>query len=438
MKYPQIYKLFINGVDVTYESSGEDVTYETSQETLATLTFTLSGRRFVIPKEGEGNRNSAYTLTAKDVVKLLDKVVLYGGVIRQNDDGSAAPDPNNYRLVFSGFVKNLQITYDDSGLMKTAVEAVDSTYDLTQNKNFNVYPGVSAGRSWTNKDTLTTEEIVQGIANDMGIKANINVLYKEPWKSTRTMVQRNESDWSFLRRLAKRTNCEFWTDYDESSDASILNFVSKELLRGQKIPSEQIVKDIVFVYPLRTLTDDFEYPRLDSNEMQMWGVTVEQDISQLFATRRTVTKFDYSTGEDINVWEVKVKENDKEVIKLFKFELDEEKTNKLPPEERDRLQNLAYDIAGGEYTNADIEEISQYFKPAEFYSDKFPIKDSPFMGVTIKATVDGNVNIYTKKNYLVKGIGRYASNVLEEYYYMTTVTHTWGSEGFLTQIELKL
>jgi hypothetical protein len=421
----QKYLLEVNGVDVTAFIEGE-VTFVSAPEMVGQLSFTLVGREFLL---GTG-KIAASDASPKDAIKLYDEVYFEGGAGIDGD--------YNYAPIFRGSVKYVRPQYPNEGTIRVSIEAVDYSYKMALNKNFYVYPSKDNGRNWGQGSSIKASEIVKNMANDLGVaigknesnQDDIKFVVDTEYTRTSPLTQRNESDWAVLRKVAKRHNCHMWTDFENNQ--SELHFVDKSLLRGDDNSG-----DITFVYPLRTSDTGFEHPKLEENEIPIWDVSVEQDFSAIGETKRVVTKFDYETGEETNYFEAKITEDGKEITKLFTFEIDESKTASLTPEKRRELETISYSIAGDASSPHDINEIAKYFKPAKFYNDrKNLIVDKPYFGITVTATCEGNVQIRARKNYKIIGIGRYGSDSLEGTYFLRTLTHKWGSTGFLTTLEL--
>ena len=423
----QRYLLKINGVDVTSAISGE-ITYESNQEVVGSLNFTLSGRDFIIPnKKGGGSGD----FSAKDVVKLYDDVYFEGGA---GLDGSY-----NYAPIFRGIIKHLNPQYENSGLLKVSVECVDYSYKLLQNKNYNFYPDSKSTKEWARKSPLKASEIVRGLAIDTGLvigkdstgAEDIRLLVDKEYTYKSPITQRNETEWQVIKKIAKRLNCHFWTEYD--SDGVAMHFADDVLLRDDESGSDEIV----FVYPLRTEANSgFQYSKLGRNEVPIWSVSVTHDVAEMNATTRVVTQFDYATGEEMNYLSHTEETSKGAITSYYKLEVDESKTSKVAPEEIDRLKEMAGKFGTDQISTADADEIVKYLKPAEFWSDRHNfLVDKPRLGITITCTCEGNIHIKGRKNYRVKGIGRFGSDNLEHAYYLRKLTHTWGSSGFLTQME---
>lgn len=420
----QRYRLFLNGVDITADVSG-DITYESSPDVVSTLSFTLSGKRFLAAAD-PAYRSTAST-TPKDLIKLYDKIEFEGGAGLEGD--------YNYGPIFRGFVKFLRPQYPDSGQVKVSVEAVDYSYRSAANRNYYAYPASKSERPWAVKKSIKASEIVEQLAKEMGMPIyqdaqgtrDLRLAYDKEFTLQGALTQRNESDWQVLRKLAKQLNCAVWTTFE--GGAAYLHFVDKGYLRD-----DSNFGDITFLYPLRA-GNDFVIKQ-DTGQIIMRSVSLEQDMASMDATRKVVTTFDYKKGEEVTVFEAKVTENGREITKYFTYEIDETKTRALSPEQRQELEKIAYSIAGDENSGHSIDEIAPYFKPAVFLDERRNfVVDKPYFGITIQATVNGDIRIVPRRNYRILGLGRYGSDSLDQNYYLRKVQHSWGSGGFITELE---
>lgn len=417
----QRYLLRINGVDVTSEVSG-DVVYESNPDVVSSLSFTLKGERFSTSVDKQGRKS----VTAKDVVKLLDKIDFEGG----------AGYSDNYGHVFRGFVKYIRPTYSDSGVFKVNIEAVDYSFRGAMNRTFHSYPSTTSdSRQWAVKSEITASDIIRGIVKDMGLtfaqhenQDDLRLLSDRVFNLRTPLTQRNESDWQLLRKLAGQLNCNFWTSYVDGN--SVIHFVDKSFLRDESNSGET-----VFLYPLRS-GPNFVFTDKKPGQILIREVDVEQDFAAMDETKKVITTFDYNKGEEVTVFEAKVVEQGKEISKYFTFELDEAKVSALAPDQRRDLENIASSIAGGEAAGYTINDIAPFFKPASFLDDRRNfLVDKPYFGITVRATIDGNLGIIPRKNYTIYGLGRYGSESLQQKYYLRSLTHRWGSSGFLTNLE---
>jgi hypothetical protein len=413
-----VYRLLINNVDVTEDVSG-DISFESSPDVVSSLNFMLSGGSYL-------SKGYPSKFSSKNIVKLQDSVIFEGG---------SGFNGTNYAPIFRGFVKYVRPRYDDSGSVKVSVECVDYSYMSALSRNYFVYPSSNSKRSWANSSSLLLSDVVRNLAKDMNIPIattsegeDIRLLVDSKFSLTAPLTQKNESDWQVLRKLAKFNNCSVWVDSDGNN--SFLHFVDKSFLRDSKNGSE-----ISFLYPARE-DKGFLIKDLSENQHIISNVTVDHDFANMSEVSRKVTIFDYKKGEEVTVFEAKITENGKEISRYYTFEIDEEKVRSLSQEKRRELEDIAGSIAGGEANGFSINDIAPYFIPAKFIDERRNfLVDKPYFGITINFTVDGNVRIVPRKNYMIYGLGRYGSETIKDSFYCRTVRHTWGTSGFLTECE---
>jgi hypothetical protein len=413
----QRYQLLVNGVDVTADVSG-DILWESTPDVVTSLSFNLKGNRFI---DNTGALGMA-SATFKDVIKMFDRVEFSGG--------AGILDDLNYAPLFRGFVKYIRPQYPNNGSLFVSVECVDYSFRGAIASGYFAYPSRKSDRKWAEASSLKPSVIVQNLAKEIGLSlGDIRIAYDQPFTLTRPLTQRNETDWQILRKLAKQLNCNVWTTFQDNG-GSTLNFVDKSYLLDDSNQGE-----FQFLYPIRS-GSEFVYREKKDSYIILTDVSVEQDFTEMSATRRTVTTFDYAKGEEVTIFEATIQENGKPITKYFTFEIDETKTRSLDPTQRAQLELIAGSLAGEDDSPYNINDIAKYFKPATFYDDRRRfVVDKPYYGITVNATCDGNVNIVPRKTYKVLGIGRFGSESLEQNLYLRTVRHRWGSRGFLTELE---
>jgi hypothetical protein len=423
------YKILINGVDVTSSVSG-DVNVEDNTDYISMLTFDLSGRDFLLKGESQVGINY------KDVVKMHDSVYMEGG---------AGPlDSRNYKAFFKGFVKYVRPQYDQAGVIKVALECVGDIYRTATAKNYFIYPSSNNQRTWGRGAKIKSSEIVRNLIKEIGAvigkapdgSEDIKLSLDKEWSSVEPITQKNESDWQVLKKLAERLNCNVWSTFNGLAEE--IHFVDRGVLRGGTFAENQLV----FAFPLRT-SDSYGFDplirQIRGDYIYIRDVNIEQDFAAMDEVKKTITVFNYETGEEVNIFEVKLQENGKEVVKYYTFEIDEDKVAALSPEARKELEKVAYSIAGDEVSPHSIQEIAPYFKPAKFYSDRnFPTVDKPYFGITLTCVCDGDVRIISRRNYRVLGVGRYGSNSIDQNYYLKSVKHIWNNSGYSCELNFVL
>ena len=455
------FQLLINDVDVTDSVKGE-VSFTEEPDIITNLSFTLGGRQFAVG--------------VADIIKLGDKVTFYGGTF---GNSLIKPAEENYKLFFNGHVKNLAPQFAETGLVSVNIEAVDTGYVAFKEKINFTYPSRNAKtRTWANSKELTVEDIVRNIIEkELDLKVgtfevpdakNIKYTRKKP------ISQSGVNDWKFLRKLGRECGCDVYSRTSENGETEI-SFID----RGKQKAFDD--KKVRFIYPLRENGVPKESPNqnpfvlteinTDPNvaDIPVLSLELTQDLTLFYANRRTVQVFDSTSGQNINVIQTydeltpeqeqankeakaagkpepfkvsKVEGGKQFVINYYRMEIDE---SKLPadPVERDNLKKIALKVATQESKDSDgnkysFEDIKKYFKRAEFLDPRFKVVDQPYIGIDVNVTIEGEVFLRNQRAYPIVGIQRYGSDVTDSSYHLRTITHRWGDEGYLCDLQFKL
>lgn len=448
------YQLFVNNVDVTNDVT-DDVTLVEEPNNITNLTFTLSGNK--------------YSIGVADIIKIGDKITFSGG---SKGFSKAEPNQLNYRMFFSGLVKNLSPQYQETGLTKCTVEALDTGYVAFTEKIYHCYPSKGADkRTWSNKDSITAEEIARNIIEkelNMTVKT-IDIVKGQPYTRKNPTIQRGMNDWKFLQKLAKENGCDVFCSVtpEGRNEISLIDI-------GKQKNSDD--KKVRFIYPLReSLYDKTEpnkntfYTKEINNikgvaDIPVLSLTITQDLTLFYANRRSVDFNDPATGESINVIQTydeltpameKVNRDYKAqgkkepyvvtltkgtksfVTAYYRMEVDE---TTLPPagtKEHDAVKKIAQSAISGE-GGVDFDDMKKYFKKAEFLDPRFKVVDAPYVGIDVTAQIEGEVYLKNERSYQIIGVQRYDSSRLDESYHLRTITHTWGDSGYLCDLQFKL
>lgn len=417
----QEYRLLVNDVDVTEDVSG-DVVYEFEPNGLATLNITLYGGSHL---------TKAYptTFTSKNVIKLLDKVVFEGG---------AGLDRSNYGLVFRGFVKYVRPKYENSGSVSLTLECVDWSFMGSKNRNYYVYPSKKNPKSWATNNKMKVSEIIRGLVSDLNLRfavdengaEQLRVLYDKEFTLTSAITQKNETEWSLIRKLGTMVNCSAWVSH--GVDGSYFHFVDNNyLLEGSNKGK------VSFLYPAREGFGFYKKELDDSSQQIVWDVAVEHDFSDMFAIKRVTTQFDYDTGKLINALPYDYNVNGKIVTKYYDITaLESDKIKGLSDEKLNEFRQLAGRIGGKDVSIHDLDPLLPYLREINVLHDRRNfLVDKAFLGIKVKFVTDGNINIIALRNYFIDGVGRYGSDLLRHSYFLRVLRHKWGSKGFLTECE---
>lgn len=399
----QFYNVTINGVDVT-DDVGE-VKFIETDDLLTRLEVTL-------------RRGIQYL----EVLKFGQPVEMFGGT----------SDPLNQRQFFKGNIKFLRSTTPDNGLIECRVICIGGKWDRSASSNNQfIYPSINSSRGWASGLSITAEILVDKIVTEEirlpfgeitvnGItKRALIIQPKITYTTTQPIRQDYMTDWAFLRELSKRLNCKVWVEYNQDKNTDEIFFVDEDLVR-------QIPGDYGFVYPGRD-AEQFSVEGLEPNEIHIRDLSIDEDSDAAQGIVRTVTKYD-----DNGVARTLFMEYDEEQKKMFYYELDEQKVADLSVEERDRLWNI------GAF-NIDFETSKKFYRRQEYKSvgsKEFGVVGRPFVGIRLSCTVDGNVNIISKKAYSIRGISsRYSTKDSGTMWYLISAEHVWDNDGYRTMLK---
>lgn len=370
-------------------------------------------------------------------------VTLYGGYYSDNS--------SSMKHVFSGTVTRIRTKFSDNGRVSFTVECMN--YGFTKIgkdfKNF-VYPDKRSPRSFAQKDILTVEDIIKGIAeaNNMDIgKIELSSEVKAiRFDKKNILYQKGESDWKFLTELAQDYGCTVWMSSDEKGNEK-LYFMSKE-----KAFREQS-KDIAFLYPLYAflysnnntgedyLIKDTEIQKFEDSSYNrprlLKSVTVDEDISMANAVSRSAVYFDKETGEYMEtVSEITTDKNGDS--KMVRYELDEGRVAWVRKNRPDVAKKIMSGVPTGMQWGDDPtnpEFASFYYKVKEIYDEKTAVFDKAFFGVTLTAKCNQDLNIRSQRTYKIRGILSYRSKDLETSFFLRGLKHIWDTDGNWTELD---
>lgn len=370
------------------------------------------------------------------------KVDFYGGYIDSDYYYSNDLQTSNlFRHLFKGQIMTINISCSSDGIEYADITALDASWSKSSYSELIFrYPSKNSKRTWSNANTIKTSDIVKGIAQSLGVKVVVDIDKESDVEYTlsKQAVQDNETDWSFLRRLATRCSCYVWTSVENNS--SIINFKSKT----KAISTENYIE---FVWSARTgnrseflqgsylatpIIGDRDMAKLKNNQLPILQFTLNE-IPALYGAHVTViSDYDDETGKEIQRYVT----YDETKNELIYYELNNELIEKenSTPEGSAKLDKIldmgAFDIPW--------EVAKPYYKQVVIKQNITDTIDRPLLGVTINATVPGNVNIDPQQSYYVHGIARYSSlKNRSRMYWLKTMKHLWKEDGnFLTELEL--
>lgn len=416
------FKVLIAGENVTNEIEGDiSVSYELQMPIVCTLQFAMTNQKITSLGFGVSVR-------------------VWAGYERENEYSgpNIIQSAQEFGLIFSGEVRKKGISANANGIVTLNVTAYDRSYSRSgYSKHIYRYPGVSptAERTWIQKDSLTTLEIVQNLVKEMGkeLSDDLGDITNITWTKTAPLVQGDMSDMAFLTLLAERSGCYVWSDYVPTDDPAkykeVIHFKSKKAVVQNT--------DVSFVYlsrwkELPTLYD-FESQDFKPNRLHIINANIEVDplIYGFPATR--ITDFNIATGEN----EEKFVTYDEKDNTIIYWKLDEAKVQALmdTPEgraEADRLQDFgAFSIPW--------EEAKKYFTAEVIKSDIIDQIDAPVFGINMSGTCRGSISIRPFRRYQIDGVPAIHNSLLRRKFafFLHSMTHTISPAGFTTTLNFK-
>lgn len=248
-------------------------------------------------------------------------------------------------------------------------------------------------------------------------------------------VQKDETDWVFLGRLAQDVGANLWMSFENGEEK--LNFVSMGL-------NFRKGSDIAFVYPLEGHVDEVrENEFIDNPEEEyrrprlLTDVTVDEDISAAYAVQRTATYFDRETGEYQEAVS-RIEEKDGRVYAVF-YQFDEskvEEVSRVDPElAREIRMNSPTGMEWGVPGDNNPRHANYYYKEIRRYNDTQMVFDKAFFGITVSAKCNQDLDIRSQRTYKIRGILSYHSLDLETAFFLRGLKHIWDSDGCWTELD---
>lgn len=400
----------------------DEVIYEEQADLIRTLTFTIG-------KFAEVFINHIY---------ITQDVTLYGGYI------------GSYAKIFVGKVQRVRTTMPNDGAVKITVECMSTSWtalgkDITNNY---VYPDVNSTRRFAKgKSLLTAPEIVRGIVEENNMQ--MGTLELAPGVANRqfsvqeSLHQNRVSDWALLKRLADKCNATIWTEFDKETEK--LFFVDRSMVRNT--PSNYFIggKVVSFVYPLRELKDgigadilkdrnsSFYKKYLDDGQILMFDVSMDQDIASMNSISYGASHFNMETGEQENYPAAEIiKEKDKSAVLRY-YELDDAKVAAL---ERDNPA-MAKQLRSMNPTGIPWDIVKQFLKHVDIADEDSAIYDQAFFGITINATINGDIHVRSQRAYSLYGVLNFSSIGTHGQYWLYSLKHRWAPGEFLTDLVFK-
>lgn len=345
-------------------------------------------------------------------LKLGHRVEVWGGNYKVD----------NYRKIFNGNIKLVKTKFGNDGRISVGLTCYDNVWAQGASSALHFsYPSKGNLRGWASVEKLRASELVRNlITKEMQLEVGEIVIANDreyTWKQP--VAQTNATDWSFLRKLARLLGCFVWAE--NTNDTQRIHFVDIGKAASYAAATE-------FAYVLRDEAGNYLTKELAPNHVPIRNVTVEEDTSMAFANKRIVTKFDPVTGNETQL----ISRYDEEKRIVYFYKLDEGKVAQLRkdnPTEADRLLNQGP-------TGISETDYLKFYTETSHQDEDIAVFDTPFLGVTVRATIDGDVHIRTQQSYTVRNIARYGSQQRTGRYLLRGLKHTWGADGFETELEL--
>lgn len=391
------------------------VRYEEQADLIRTLTFTVH-------REGQ----------------FLVSLFHYGQAVRFHGGHL-----KEYANLFNGTVMKLRQHYGGEGFVRLTIECMATTWNQLAKKVHNnfVYPDTNNTRFFKELgDKVPLDKLVRKICevND------IELAYMEPIENMPVFDLNNQihqyrmSDWALLRKLAKKVNCTVWTEFRNGDEKLYFGSITK--VRENAFHTDN--KEPVFLYPLHgSSAGNFGTPNADygyinkqyHDEVILREVDIEEDMATMNSISYAASKFDFESGEEVAVM-AKVEERDgKKYIVYQTLDYDKiERFRKVNPALADRYANEGI---GGNLT---WDEIEPFLKNIDqpIPEDSAPY-DNAFYGVTLTASCNGNIAIRSQRAYNIHGITLHATGLTSTRFWLYSMVHSWGSDGFKTEMTFK-
>lgn len=382
-----------------------------------------------------------FTLANPDVhadwLRIGTEVRFYGGFLSEFNPLEFSEEEQGYKLLFKGTIYKINTSYEESGIPLGQIECVDQFYSKGgYTSRFNRYPSRNSDRSWANTTSIKASEIIANICNELDILYDVSLGRESDviYSHTNSLVQRNQSDWQFLLKMADRLGCNCWTDIE--NEKVKMFFVEK----GKAFAKN---RDVEFVNVTRVGNQFFTgsysgddnpsngFGRLTPNQILLTSVDVQEDPGMYGQHIQRITDFNDETGEYTETL-VQYDENSETVSY---YELDSalvEAMNKTEKGQRelDRLLGMGA-------LSIPWEEARKYYKEKKIPAGTIDaLSGIPFLGVTVNASCRGDFRIIPHESYLLRGIIR-GRNLQKRStrFYLKGMSMNFGKSGFVMDLE---
>lgn len=380
------------------------------------------------------NRLATLSLSMKDPEKHSEylrmgyTVLFYGGTL-EGINFKDVLEGTNFKLMFSGSVRFLYMDYREDGKKYLTVTCIDYAWSRSAyTNNFFAYPSPDCKRAWAAKNTIKLSDIVKGVAREIGMEVEVTLQSDTEYYDFEPAVQKNKSDWAFLRQLAHDNSCYVWTAVEGSK--TVIKFCDKRKAINQKNRVEFVWldrkgHDFIDLEQLGTGDGSSEKSKLKDYQKQLLSVTVEENPQMIGSNITVLTDWDESTGESVE----RLVNYDETKDEIIYYKLDQEKIDDMEKteegaEELDRIMSMGP-------TDIPPEVFMRFYIPEKVVKGSIKAIDSPYLGITVNAKSRGDVNVMPFQSYVIRGISRYSSlSNKSGTYFMKAITYTWDDSGF--------
>jgi hypothetical protein len=238
-------------------------------------------------------------------------VSFWGGTLEDN------------RLLFTGYIKTIEIEFKQGGRIVLKITAISSvTKSLGLKYKDLIYPSENHPKPWATLAVLGSD-IVLNLAKDSGFKkGRVSVTNDISYTLKKPVRQNKKTDWAFMQYLADKMNCRCWVSIDGKDQ--YINLVDEsELIDG--------IADRTFYFPARISDDKFFQPAVSERVVEFLDVKINLDTAKakkgkisMKTNSKGVPTLEYDlTDEGGSIWV-----------------LDEEKLRGLGSEKRNELIQL--------------------------------------------------------------------------------------------------
>ncbi len=365
------------------------------------------------------------------------EIEFYGGTV-ETENFYLEPRANkpNYSYLFNGTINHIFTSYPESGKPFITIKCFDYSWKRAgSTNNYLAYPSPSNPRTPEFKNSIKLSEIVSVVAKKIGANLETDIVRDTVYFDFSPAVQKNMSDWQFLKKLADDNSCYVWSEPNEGN--AKIHFKDKS-----NLVDNVNLNRIEFVYLTRDLSNGFfqgdylptgdgfnESSLLRPNQIQLKSIDITES-PQLAGLNITQVSDFGPNGEE----QQRLVFYDETKDEIIYYELNKPLVEKLQatPEGSKRLDGIlnlgAFDIPR--------EVFMEFYIPVAIPKKSLKAIDRPYLGITVKAKAAGNIKVVPFQSYPIYGIAIYNSiNNKKGTYFLKGLEFTWGSDGFNMELE---